>query len=85
MTVKYLEANDASGKYRWWTYEMESVGQFEHANTIPEIKEKVMAYLKKNLVVVDAEPYDDEEKTMTRSRIREQDWKKKQKGGKSKT
>jgi len=38
--VKYLETNDASGKYRWWFEEWEGYGQFEHANSMDEIIHK---------------------------------------------
>lgn len=38
--VQYREARDASGLYRWWTPAMEQVGQFEHANTLEEIRER---------------------------------------------
>lgn len=46
--VWYLKANDASGIYRWYTDEMASVGQFEHANSLEEIEQKA-----KNLVSVE--------------------------------
>lgn len=39
--VKFLVANDALGKYRFVTPAAEVTGQFDHANTLEEIVEKV--------------------------------------------
>lgn len=39
--VKYLEARDALGRYRFVTPDAEAVGQFDHAETLEEIITKV--------------------------------------------
>lgn len=43
LQVWYKLANDESGKYRWWTVEMNMVGQFEHADSLEEIETKALA------------------------------------------
>lgn len=48
--VWYLLANDPSGKYRWWTTEMEQVGQFEHANSLEEIETKAREQVSVKLI-----------------------------------
>lgn len=42
MVIFYLKANDVSGKYRWWTRDMELVGQFEHADSLDEVKQSAI-------------------------------------------
>jgi len=39
--VKYVEANDAQGKFRYATPDALAVGQFDHADSIEEIERKV--------------------------------------------
>ena len=39
--VKYVEANDALGRFRYATPEALAVGQFDHADSLEEIERKV--------------------------------------------
>jgi len=39
--IRYRVGNDASGKYRWWTPDMEPYGQFFHANSLEEIENSI--------------------------------------------
>lgn len=55
MVVFYREANDAMGKYRWWTYEMQLVGQFSHADTVEGIKQQAAA----TITLVDRTDFED--------------------------
>lgn len=41
IVVKYCEANDAMGKFRYATPEALAVGQFDHADSLEEIERKV--------------------------------------------
>lgn len=47
LKIKYRFTNDCYSEYRWWTEEMEQVGQFELASSIEEIERKA-----RGLVVV---------------------------------
>ena len=40
--VKYVEANDIQGKFRYATPDALVVGQFDHADSLEEILEKVL-------------------------------------------
>ena len=51
--VYYLEANDESGRYRWWTEAMRECGQFEHADHLDDIESEAQALV--NVVLVNNE------------------------------
>ena len=41
IVVKYCEANDAMGKFRYATPDALAVGQFDHADSLKEAEQKV--------------------------------------------
>ena len=59
--VKYLEANDLAGKFRYATPDALAVGQFDHANSLIEIEEKI-----RDSIVILFENWEDEDCSETK-------------------